>query len=255
MGKYSGYLICSDCDGTLTDAKQQISRKNAQAIRNFQREGGLFTLATGRLPDYVQNYRAVFRPNTYVVALNGTVLYDADEDKIVCGTLLDESWPEAAQAAADFCLSGVEILMSTGRETFRCFGSDREALKSAVCRLRGALYKIVFIAEESRLLRLKAMLTERFGGRYCFDRSWPEGMEMHERGSGKGEYVKKLRRMLGDQIHTTICVGDYENDVSMIEAADIGYAVGNAVAKARQAADRITVTNNESAIAEIIRSL
>ena len=50
-------------------------------------------------------------------------------------------------------------------------------------------------------------------------------------------------------------VGDYENDVSMLEMADIGYAVSNATELCLKAADRITVSNNENAIAVIIREL
>jgi hydroxymethylpyrimidine pyrophosphatase-like HAD family hydrolase len=41
----------------------------------------------------------------------------------------------------------------------------------------------------------------------------------------------------------------------MIEYADIGYAVGNAIAPVKAAADRITVPYNENAIAKIISEL
>lgn len=47
-GKFFGYLICTDCDGTLTYDIGKVSEKNVRAIKYFQSEGGLFTLATGR---------------------------------------------------------------------------------------------------------------------------------------------------------------------------------------------------------------
>ena len=55
--------------------------------------------------------------------------------------------------------------------------------------------------------------------------------------------------------HTLVCVGDYENDVTLLQAADISYAVGNAMPKLKQIADRVTVTNKEDAIAAIIAEL
>ena len=53
----------------------------------------------------------------------------------------------------------------------------------------------------------------------------------------------------------TIAIGDYNNDVSMIRAAHLGVAVANAVPEAKAAADLITVSNDESAIARIIYAL
>ncbi|MBR0360470.1 MAG: HAD hydrolase family protein, partial [Clostridia bacterium] len=52
-----------------------------------------------------------------------------------------------------------------------------------------------------------------------------------------------------------ICVGDYENDISMIEVADKGYAVSNAIEPVLKAADYVTVSNTESAIAKIISEI
>ena len=74
---------------------------------------------------------------------------------------------------------------------------------------------------------------------------------------GKGNAVRKLRELLGGRevIHTVVCVGDYENDLSMIEYADIGYAVANAIQPVKDAADRVTVSNREHALARIINDL
>ena len=57
------------------------------------------------------------------------------------------------------------------------------------------------------------------------------------------------------EIHTVVGIGDWENDLSMIEEADIGYAVANACEELKAAADRITVSVNENAIAKIIDDL
>jgi hydroxymethylpyrimidine pyrophosphatase-like HAD family hydrolase len=53
----------------------------------------------------------------------------------------------------------------------------------------------------------------------------------------------------------TVAIGDYNNDVSMIKAAGVGIAVANAVEEAKAAADRITVSNEESAIAKVIEEI
>ena len=90
----------------------------------------------------------------------------------------------------------------------------------------------------------------RTGGAF-YSRSWYIGVEIIPEDSGKGVCVKKLKELTNSKL--LICVGDFENDIEMIKAADIGYAVENAVDSVKQIADRITVSNTESAIAEIIK--
>lgn len=75
MGKFSGILICSDFDGTLAVGRD-ISDENIKAIRYFQSEGGLFTVATGRYPSYIAEFEDKFVPNTHRICLNGALICD-----------------------------------------------------------------------------------------------------------------------------------------------------------------------------------
>ena len=61
MQKFKGILFCTDLDGTLlpTDG-QEVSARNMEAIRYFQSEGGLFTLATGRQPSWLEQWKDIF---------------------------------------------------------------------------------------------------------------------------------------------------------------------------------------------------
>ena len=59
-GKFFGYLICTACDGTLTYDIGKVSEKNVRAIKYFQSEGGLFTLATGRFPNHLEMFKGQF---------------------------------------------------------------------------------------------------------------------------------------------------------------------------------------------------
>ena len=64
--KYEGYLICSDLDGTLFDRYGKVSDENATAIKLFQDNGGVFTIATGRLYSYLLRYTDRFIPNAQI---------------------------------------------------------------------------------------------------------------------------------------------------------------------------------------------
>jgi hydroxymethylpyrimidine pyrophosphatase-like HAD family hydrolase len=51
----------------------------------------------------------------------------------------------------------------------------------------------------------------------------------------------------------TMAVGDSENDYSMINAAGIGVAMGNASDDIKAIADYITTTNEEDGVGEAIK--
>ena len=55
MGKFDGFLICTDLDGTLLNKAYKISPENEEAIRYFQAEGGRLTFITGRLYYFAQD--------------------------------------------------------------------------------------------------------------------------------------------------------------------------------------------------------
>jgi hypothetical protein len=53
----------------------------------------------------------------------------------------------------------------------------------------------------------------------------------------------------------TVAVGDYNNDIGMFRTAGLGIAVANACPAALEAADAVTVSNEENAIARVIFDL
>ena len=256
MLKYDGYLICSDCDGTLTDHHQNISEENAEAIRYFQKNGGIFTVATGRAPHYITDYKNQFTPNAPIVALNGTSIYDLDKDESLFDLILDDHAGDVPGYANENCdfIKTVHIVQL--HHTYIWEKDKRIAFRDVYPHVSRPWYKILFLQNsENETLILQRDLMEKFSHRYQFDRSWTVGLEMHSKESGKGECVGRLKAFLDRPIHTTICVGDYENDISMVEAADIGCAVANAADSVKAVADRILASNNENAIAQLIYSL
>lgn len=274
MGKFEGYLICTDCDGTLTDSRGQLSGENAAAIRHFQEEGGLFTVSTGRFPRYILKFKDKFWPNTYQVVGNGTTIYDADNDRMLHQVTLDPPPREALEYIVSEGLCDLifvdHITYSTGWQRVAADSanrwdrqlensSDLEDLFKGTSDLakQEPWHKINFcFTDPEECMRVQHIMREKFP-QYRFERSWATGMELLPMEGGKGPAVKRLQGMLGgkEKIHTIIGVGDYENDVSMLEMADIGYAVSNATELCLKAADRITVSNNENAIAVIIQEL
>ena len=67
------------------------------------------------------------------------------------------------------------------------------------------------------------------------------------------EGLKKVCNYCGVDISEAIAAGDELNDMSMIEAAGLGVAMGNAHSAIKDAANHITLTNDENGLAVMIK--
>ncbi len=251
MLPYEGYLILSDVDDTLTPRGAAIGDVNLDAVRRFQAGGGRFTLCTGRSMHYVKRHHDKlyrFVPNAPVATQNGTFLCDWDEN-VLCRMPMAEGYDEVIRHVVQE-YSDVMINFSRVEERRRLEWVPGDPVETML----GAepAYKFVFfMKDEAAAVRLRDELRSRWGGRYTFDRSWGEGLEMIGANAGKGACVEHFRRLLPD-VHTIIAAGDYENDADMLRKADVGCAVGNAIPSVKDAADRVICTESEGSIAYIV---
>ena len=117
--------------------------------------------------------------------------------------------------------------------------------------------KILFGDEREEALQyLKELLDAHPRAReFDFIRSEKTLYEILPRGIGKGTAIEKLVELLHIDPRKTVAVGDYNNDISMLRTAKLGIAVANACPEAKAAADHITVSNEEHAIAKIVEDL
>jgi hypothetical protein len=82
--------------------------------------------------------------------------------------------------------------------------------------------------------------------------SYSNNFEVMSKGISKGNAVSILSDMLGIERENVMCIGDSENDLSMIKFAGLGVAMGNAAECIKENADYITDINNEDGVAKAI---
>ena len=114
-------------------------------------------------------------------------------------------------------------------------------------------YRVIFHAADVASGKMTEDMQKLAGDRYAISRSSPCGLEIQDAAFTKGKSARFLSGYLG--IDKLICVGDYENDISMILEADMGCAVANAIPELKSVADRILPSVDNSPFAELIASL
>ena len=80
-------------------------------------------------------------------------------------------------------------------------------------------------------------------------------LEVIPRVINKGQGIRDICGVLGMDTAQVIAFGDAENDIPMLRAAGMGVAMGNAAEPVKQAANMVTLSNNDDGIAAALEKL
>ena len=252
MGKFSGYLICSDYDGTFAAAGQPVT-ENLDALRYFVENGGRFTLATGRTVDFIREKGLEEFINAPACLCNGSVVYDYREDRLLKQWNLPFTVKEFADCVKPATRQLLCIYVFATAWGSSCYENIQQA-----CRREGnekALKLLCKFESEELADEFRAFAEKQALFRQChISKSWPLGVEFNPMGGTKGHGLDFIRDYLGD-IHTAIGVGNYENDIPLLTHGDIAAAPESSQSLVLDHADLVLCPCAEGAIRDLIEKL
>ena len=118
--------------------------------------------------------------------------------------------------------------------------------------LQMEILKIILIDEPETIQNHRVALESRLGSTAALTESEPEYLEVLSSEANKGLGLQVLSESLGLRREETAAIGDYHNDVEMVQWAGIGAAVANAVAEVKAAADLLVPSNEDAGVARFI---
>lgn len=266
MKKFDGILICTDLDGTLLRKDKSISKENLDAIEYFKSQGGMFTFITGRMHYYVADIYKKVNPNVPFGCANGGAIFDHRKMEYVWITHIPGSVTELLEYVEN-TMPEMGFIINTSEKMYFCRDNSTMVkfrkvrnLPNNKCNYKSfdkPISKIVFADENEENINQLVKLLSRHPASEKFDfvRSEHDLYEILPKGYNKGTIITQLSDILGVDMDKTIAIGDYDNDVSMLQSAGIGIAVSNACEAAKAVADYITVSNEEHAIAKVISDI
>ena len=83
-------LIAVDLDGTLLNSYGEISKENKETIKKATEKGVQIVIASGRMPSSIENFCSEINANRYLIAGNGTLIYDTEEQKIIYDRFMEK---------------------------------------------------------------------------------------------------------------------------------------------------------------------
>ena len=266
--------ILLDIDGTLTNSKKEITPKTLQALLNAQDHGVKLVIASGRPAKGLTQYGDILNMwmhHGLFVAYNGARIIDCETQQV----LVDITMPQdkVTQVLEHMKKFNVIPMVTYGEfmvveNVYNCMVSDFGREFNVIeYESRMNNYKLMEVEDLSKFtdFPINKILTAG-DSQYLLDhyqemRAPFEGelsmmftanfyYEYTANGINKGAGLKVAMGKLGIKPEECIAFGDAENDISMLEYAGIGVAMGNATDQVKAIADEITLTNEEDGIAE-----
>lgn len=261
-------LIGLDLDGTVFDDAKRISPRTLAAIRDSVQAGIIVLPATGRTASGVPAAFTSIPGVRYALTSNGASVVDLQTGAHVVD--LPFSLEESLRVYDTLKpYGGVFSLFINGKSY--ATQADNDLIDTVVPEsLRDYFRKTRIVVPDLRTaLQQYAGHVEKFSVTYSDaatrDAAWKDiqahcpgveitsslgaNIELNAPGVNKGSGLMALAEKLGLRRDQVMAMGDSGNDLSMIEAAGLGVAMGNATPEILAAADAVTADNNHDGVA------
>ncbi|MCY3748374.1 MAG: Cof-type HAD-IIB family hydrolase [Chloroflexi bacterium] len=258
-------LIAMDLDGTLVKGEQGITPRVRRAIDAARAAGIEVTIATGRMFRSARRFADDLQVTLPIICYQGSLV----RDPVTGVTHQHDVLPiEPAQAAVQFARQrGLhvnayiddELYMEADTPEGRFYAASSDVPITFVADLAAAVAvgstKLVFVMDEDRVLDAVAALDEQFGSDVQATRSHPRFAELIRRDVSKGRALARVAEVANVPIEQTMGIGDNLNDLTLVQAAGIGVAMGDADPRVLASADWITGSYEDDGVAQALERL
>lgn len=260
--------IFMDMDGTLLQSdKETISEQLINKLNELESRGVKIFIATGRSYSAAERFVKKIGIKNPVITYNGGKIINPINNEIIFenpvstqnikkliefsheyGVHLnlyydeklyieketDEGLAYIRKTKMDYIVENFNTFVETGKVSTKC----------------------LFLAEHNKLLKMKEKLEKEIE-ELIFVFSQDTYLECLNRDVNKGIAVKKMMEKYNFEPNEVIAFGDQWNDYEMLTAVGKGYLMGNANddIKSKFSKDRITKSNDEDGIFEVIKDL
>ena len=282
-------LVAVDLDGTLLNQYGDVTENTKRVIKNVMRKGIQVVLASGRSIDSIQNISNEIGASRYIVAGNGAVLYDIEEQK----NLYENYIPiEKAKKIIDICeensifyniYTNKKIVTKNLRYNVLYYykenlkKTDRkktnidivDSIQDYVKNMRDEKIMKIFICDETAAVFNSIMKkfeevpnVETLDVSHMSRKVIKNGTlefpieyyytEISMKNVDKWNAIEFLINKMGINKDEVIAIGDNMNDKKMIEEAGLGITMEGSTPAVADIANYVTADNNNEGVAKAL---
>jgi hypothetical protein len=259
-------ILVLDIDGTVTNSQKEVTGKTLDAILKVQERGHKVVLASGRptpgIVSLAEKLKLAYY-NGYILSYNGAKIISCNTQEtiyqqVLPHAIISELYQSAIQHSVgiisyegDCIIAGTEIDEYMEKEA-KINGIPIKKVDNFVEYLNFDVNKCLMTGPGEYLANVELFMKEKFGHILNIYRSEPYFLELMPQNIDKAYSLSKLLDYLGLSKEQMISCGDGFNDLSMIQYAGMGVAMANAQEIVRNAANYITLSNDEDGVAHVI---
>ena len=263
-------LLVLDVDGTLLNDEREISKRTLAALLKVQQMGVRIVLASGR-PTYglmpLAKTLELGNYGGFVLSYNGCQIIKAQNGAILFERRIN---PEMLPYLEKKARKNGFAIFTYHDDTLITDSPDNEYIKNEALlnnlkiikedefstAIDFAPCKCMLVSDkEKALIGLEQHWEKRLAGTLDAFRSEPYFLEVVPCGVNKANTLGALLEHLGVTREEVIAVGDGVCDVTMLQLAGMGVAMGHSQDSVKVCADYVTASNEEDGVALAVEKL
>ena len=263
-------LLVLDVDGTLLNDEREISKRTLAALLKVQQMGVRIVLASGR-PTYglmpLAKTLELGNYGGFVLSYNGCQIIKAQNGEILFERRIN---PEMLPYLEKKARKNGFAIFTYHDDTLITDSPDNEYIKNEALLNNLKIIRedefstaidfapckcMLVIDKEKALIGLEQHWEKRLAGTLDAFRSEPYFLEVVPCGVNKANTLGALLEHLGVTREEVIAVGDGVCDVTMLQLAGMGVAMGHSQDSVKVCADYVTASNEEDGVALAVEKL
>ena len=274
-------LLALDIDGTVLNSAQQVTPELKAALARLARDGVRTVLCTGRRwGNTAHVLREIEHAHPVVVCAGGAMIKEANPERTLYKNLLDlEVACHAAEVFRDGGLVPIFLFdKPLGERDMWIAEADRPQAETFVyfrsnaasfgffpggCPVVGEGPLEVFTMDRERRVRPAVELVRKGVGKAARVDAMSQprfgvdqlALEVHAPTATKWNALQWLLGKWGIDAAEVIAIGDDVNDIPLLRAAGLSFAMGNASDEVKAAARAVTSSNDEHGVVEALQSV
>lgn len=256
-------MIVSDLDGTMLNSAYRIPEANKVAVKKAMEAGVLVTLATGRMYSSARVYADELGLSAPIITYNGAVVKTA-AGELVSGEFMDE---ETVRKVLEYCFANdIYVQLYAEGEFYYVRQTDAARAYENAAGVKGfevgqegmlsrtaQVEKLLIVGRTPELADdIVIDLNVRFSDSLAAMKSTAVYIEIIRPSVSKAGAMLSLAARYGIKPEEIMALGDSDNDISMLRAAGLPIAMGNANESVKEIASYVTVNCEDGGVAEAI---
>lgn len=261
-------LIALDLDGTLLNSDKKISQKNLDAINAAKEKGVKIIIITGRernslstapYIDQLDNKELTgyYQGSLVVDEFNGEQLYACTLQKNDCNDVYNDAVKRNLNMIVYRGGNAYSEMYDEYSVRYEKHNKTKITALDSIEELVNSdeNLKMLITVSQGQIDKNFEYFFSKYSKRMNVVTSSKHYIEFTHKDASKGNALKFIASRYKVDKSEIIAMGDQLNDLSMINFAGMGVAMGNAAEEVKQKADFVTLSNDEDGVAFAIENI